>query len=143
MPKEKKRLCPECRGAIKQGQAEMVFDLADITVTVKNVAADVCSKCGQSFITGRVAEEVNRLVNRVSEDVSSFTKTQTEISRRHKEVAILFKSLGEVDAVRFLSQVAYEKRDYVKLQEELFAGMAVGDIYKRAKEYAERKGSKR
>lgn len=88
MHKEKKRMCPECKGIIKSGHTEMVYELEDIKVTVKNVAANVCSKCGQSFISGRVAEEINRMVNRVSEDINSFVKTQPEVSRGHKKVAI-------------------------------------------------------
>lgn len=67
----------------------MVYELKSITVTVKHVIANVCSKCGQAFISGHVAEEVNRLVNRVSEDVNSFIKTQPEVRGRHKkEIAI-------------------------------------------------------
>ena len=83
-----KRLCPECKGLIKPGRTEMVFEVKDLKVTVRNVAANICSKCGQSFVSGRVAEEVNRLVNRVSEDVNSFIKTQPKVRRRHKEIAI-------------------------------------------------------
>ena len=88
MSKEKRRKCPECKGIVKSGHTEMVYELENIKITVKNVTANICSKCGQSFITGRVAEEVNRLVNRVREDINSFVKTQPEISRGHKEVAI-------------------------------------------------------
>jgi len=57
---------------------------------------------------------------------------------RKKGLAVLFKNLGEVDALRFLSQIAYEKRDYVKMQDDIFTGMTVDDIYRKAKEYAER-----
>ncbi len=88
MDKEKKKLCPECRGTIKPGHTEMVYELKDITITIKNVSADICSKCGQAFISGHIAEEVNRLVNRVSEDVNSFIKTQPKVRKRHKEIAI-------------------------------------------------------
>lgn len=88
MLKEKVRRCPECKCIIKTGHTEMVYELEDIKITVKNVSANVCSKCGQAFITGRIAEEVNRLVNRICEDVNSFIKTQPEISKGHKEVAI-------------------------------------------------------
>ncbi|HLA49566.1 MAG TPA: YgiT-type zinc finger protein [Thermodesulfovibrionia bacterium] len=88
MQKEKKRICPECKGIVRPGHTEMVYKLKDIKITVKNVAANICSKCGQSFITGHVAEEVNRLVNRVREDINSFIKTQPEISKGHKEIAI-------------------------------------------------------
>lgn len=63
----------------------------------------------------------------------------SDIEIRKKGLSVLFKNLGEVDAMRFLSQITYEKRDYLKLQDELFEGMSVEDIYKKAKEYSERK----
>ena len=66
----------------------MVYKLDDLKITIKNVKANICSQCGQAFISGRVAEELNRLVNRVSEDVTSFIKTQPDIKHGHKEVAI-------------------------------------------------------
>ena len=66
----------------------MVYKLDDLKITIKNVKANICSQCGQAFISGRVAEELNRLVNRVSEDVTSFIKTQPDITQGHKEVAI-------------------------------------------------------
>jgi YgiT-type zinc finger domain-containing protein len=84
----KTRKCPECRGIIKPGQTELNYELEKISVTVKNVPASVCMKCGQSFIDGHIAEDVNRLVNRVTEDVNSFSKTNPQMSDRHREVAI-------------------------------------------------------
>lgn len=86
--KNRNRLCPECQGIIKPGRTKMVYKLDDLKVTIKNVKANICSQCGQAFISGRVAEELNRLVNRVSEDVTSFIKTQPDITQGHKEVAI-------------------------------------------------------
>jgi len=86
MPKTRK--CPECKGIIKNGQTQLTYELEGINITVKNVPANVCERCGQSFITGHVAEEVNRLVNRVTEDINSFAKTQPEIGKRQREVAI-------------------------------------------------------
>lgn len=61
----------------------------------------------------------------------------TEI--RKKGLNILFKNLGEVDTIRFLSQVTTEKRDYMKLQDEMFNGMSVKEIYKKADDYYEKK----
>jgi hypothetical protein len=58
---------------------------------------------------------------------------------REKGLRTLFKNLGEVDAIRFLSQITYKKRDYLKLQDKLFEGMSVEEIYKKAKEYSEKK----
>jgi len=63
----------------------------------------------------------------------------SDMEIRKKGLAVLFNNLGEVDAIRFLSQVSYEKRDYVTLQDDLFAGMTVEDIYNKAKDYARRK----
>ena len=59
--------------------------------------------------------------------------SDTEIKRRGFKV--LFRELGEADAIRFLSQITYEKRDYLKLQEKLFKGMNVDDIYRKAEDY--------
>ncbi|GLI53749.1 hypothetical protein [Thermodesulfovibrio yellowstonii] len=67
------------------------------------------------------------------------TEMASDLEIRKKGLSILFKTLGEVDALRFLSQITYEKRDYLKLQDELFAGMTVEEIYKKAKEYCEKK----
>ena len=63
----------------------------------------------------------------------------SDMEIRQKGLKILFKSLGEVDAIRFLSQITFEKRNYLKLQDKLFEGMSVEDIYKKAKEYAGKK----
>ncbi len=63
--------------------------------------------------------------------------SDTEI--KMKGLNVLFKELGEADAIRFLSQITYEKRDYLKLQEKLFKGMIVEDIYKKAQEYFKKK----
>ncbi len=56
-------------------------------------------------------------------------------------IDVLFRELGEVDAIRFLSQIRYEQRDYLKIQEKLFEGMSVEEIFKKAAEYAESKNS--
>ncbi len=63
--------------------------------------------------------------------------SDTEIKR--KGLNILFKELGEADALRFLSQIFYEKRDYLKFQDKLFKGMTVEEIYKKAQEYFKKK----
>lgn len=63
--------------------------------------------------------------------------SDTDIKR--KGFNVLFKELGEADAIRFLSQISYEKRDYLKVQKRLFEGMTVEDIYKKAQEYFKKK----
>lgn len=59
----------------------------------------------------------------------------SDLKVKKKGLGVLFKELGEVDAIRFLSQINYEQRDYLELQEELFKGTNVEEIYEKAKEY--------
>lgn len=82
------RKCPECRGIIKPGHTELNYDLEAISVSIKNVPASVCTGCSRSFVDGHIAEDVNRLVNRVVEDIDSFSKTHPQVGERHREVAI-------------------------------------------------------
>jgi hypothetical protein len=51
---------------------------------------------------------------------------------REKGLKVLYKHLGETDAVRFLSQVSTEKKDYLKAQQKLFQGMSVDQLYEQA-----------
>lgn len=66
----------------------MVFDLENAHVAVSNVPAKVCSNCGQEFVDGFVAENVNRLVDRVIEDVESYAKKVTRSPGVQRKIAI-------------------------------------------------------
>ncbi|MBU1486695.1 type II toxin-antitoxin system MqsA family antitoxin [bacterium] len=66
--------CPECKGEVTGAKVKMDYKLEGMKVTIKNVPAKICSKCGQEFIDGPIAENLDRLVDRVTEDVNSFSK---------------------------------------------------------------------
>ena len=84
-----KRLCPECGGEIREGYTQLEYNLDDIRVSVSNVPADVCSSCDESFLRSRIAIDVNRLVNRVVEDVRSFVKLEPALRERvQRKIAI-------------------------------------------------------
>jgi hypothetical protein len=68
-------------------------------------------------------------------------KTMSDLEIRRKGFHILLKELGEVDTIRFVSQIIHEKRDYLQLQETLFKDMTIDDIYEKAKAYQEQKRS--
>lgn len=74
---------------MRPGFTELVYDL-QYRVRINNVPANVCTQCGEAFIAGRVAIEVDRLVNRVIEDVESFAKSQPQRAAVSscKEIAI-------------------------------------------------------
>jgi YgiT-type zinc finger domain-containing protein len=80
--------CPECGHRIEDGIIEMVFELRNTHVAVSNVPAKVCPNCGQEFVDGFVAENVNRLVDRVTEDVDSYAKKVTGSPRVQRKIAI-------------------------------------------------------
>lgn len=80
--------CPECGQQVEDGLVEMVFDVEDTRVTVSNVPARVCPGCGQEFVDGYVAEHVNRLVDRVVEDVESYAKKVVYPPVAQRQVAI-------------------------------------------------------
>ena len=80
--------CPECGHRIEDGIIEMVFDLKNTHVAVSNVPAKVCPNCGQEFVDGFVAENVNRLVDRIIEDVESYAKKVTRAPRVQLKIAI-------------------------------------------------------
>lgn len=80
--------CPECGQQVKDGVIEMVFELRDTHVTVDNVPAKVCPNCGQEFVDGYVAENVNRLVDRVTEDVESYAKKVLRPAIVSRQIAI-------------------------------------------------------
>ena len=60
----------------------------------------------------------------------------SDLEVKKKGLQVLFKELGESDAIRFLSQISYEKRDYLILQEKLFKGMGVDEIFEKARKYS-------
>ncbi len=66
-------------------------------------------------------------------------RTRSDMEVKNKGLNALFKELGEADAIRFLSQIRYEKKDYLTIQDKLFKNMSVDEIFEKAKSYSERK----
>jgi YgiT-type zinc finger domain-containing protein len=80
--------CPECGHQVEDGVIEMLFELRETHITVRNVPAKICSGCGQEFVDGYVAENVNRLVDRVVEDVDSYAKKVVRPPITPRQIAI-------------------------------------------------------
>ena len=55
--------CPECKGNVIDGRTKMDYSLDWMKMTIENVPAKICSKCGQEFIDGPIAENLDRLVD--------------------------------------------------------------------------------
>ena len=63
----------------------------------------------------------------------------SDVALHQKGLHILFRELGEVDTVRFLSHISHEPKNYIILQKKLFQDMTIDDIYERAKAYSDNK----
>lgn len=79
--------CPECGELVRLGHVEMKYKLKGTAITVQNVPARVC-KNGHEFVDGFTAENVNRLVDRVVEDVRSFSKKMPKSKATTRQVVI-------------------------------------------------------
>jgi YgiT-type zinc finger domain-containing protein len=75
--------CPKCDAFVRDGQVEMQYQVKGTAITVQNVPAKVC-KNGHEFVDGYTAENVNRLVDRVLEDATRFSKkvSKTKMPRQ-------------------------------------------------------------
>lgn len=80
-------ICPECGQQTMDGVTEVTYEVEGTAVTIKNVPAQICPN-GHSYIEGFTAENVNRLVNRVVEDVNAYSKTVAKQPAKAREVVI-------------------------------------------------------
>ena len=64
--------CPECGQLAAEGVTELTYELGETKVTIQQVPAMVCPN-GHAYVDGYVAENTNRLVDRMVEDLTSFS----------------------------------------------------------------------
>jgi hypothetical protein len=62
-------------------------------------------------------------------------KNYTPEELRREAILILHKKLGALNTYRFLAQVSQSRDDYLKLQQRLFDGQSVDEIYSAAKQH--------
>jgi YgiT-type zinc finger domain-containing protein len=81
-------ICPECGQETVDGVTDVTYEVEGTTVTIKGVPAQICPN-GHSYIEGYVAENVNRLVNRIVEDVNAYSKKLAKYPIKPREVVIV------------------------------------------------------
>ncbi len=64
--------CPECGQLVAEGVTELDYEIGETRVTIQQVPAVVCPN-GHAYVDGYVAENANRLVDRVVQDLASFS----------------------------------------------------------------------
>jgi len=80
---EKNNRCPVCGGCLEPGRSTVPFLLKNITVLVNDVPAEICSSCHEPFMSGKVTDQVNNLLQHVRDSkaqvfITSYPKTQSE-----------------------------------------------------------------
>jgi YgiT-type zinc finger domain-containing protein len=66
---------------------EMIYEVDGIKVTIKEVPAQVCPN-GHSYVDGYTGESVNRLVNRIVEDVNAYARKLARPTLAARQVVI-------------------------------------------------------
>lgn len=62
-------------------------------------------------------------------------KDYTPEQLRREAILILNRKLGALNTYRFLAQIGQNQEDYLKLQERLFNGQNVDQLYRAAKQH--------
>jgi len=58
-------MCPICKhGKTKNGTTTLVFEKGRSTIIIKNVPAEICDNCDESFISENVSREVVELADK-------------------------------------------------------------------------------
>lgn len=60
------RPCPVCRGSMSQGEATIPYILDnDVVIVVKNVPAEICGDCRETFTTGAVTDRITAMLKQL------------------------------------------------------------------------------
>lgn len=80
--------CPECGGSIQAELIKMSYNLKNTHITIKNIPAKVCKKCGNELIDGHTAKDVDLLVNRLRDDLDRFAKSLALAPKRVHNISL-------------------------------------------------------
>jgi len=66
----KLKRCPVCRGMIVSGKTTFTSDLGFGVVVVRQVPAQVCDQCGESWLSDDTSEGLEHIVNDIRQKQS-------------------------------------------------------------------------
>ncbi len=78
--KGKIKRCPLCGGEMKDGITTIPFLSGQRVTVIKDVPAELCSDCGESYMKSSVVDKIESLLDRLEE-------LQSEMSVVHYEAA--------------------------------------------------------
>ena len=59
---EDKKICPLCGGELYEGLATIPFVLDSIVAVVKDVPAEICEECDESYMKGEAVDKIEELL---------------------------------------------------------------------------------
>lgn len=65
--KSNELLCPLCGGDKKKGFTTYTVELDSSLLVVRDVPAEICSQCGEEWISSTVAKKLEKITNYVRE----------------------------------------------------------------------------
>ncbi|MEW6408674.1 MAG: type II toxin-antitoxin system MqsA family antitoxin [Nitrospirota bacterium] len=68
--KHRVKRCPLCGGEMHDGITAAPFFIGDKIIVIKDVPAELCSDCGESYMKSSVVDKVENLLDRL-EDLHS------------------------------------------------------------------------
>ena len=76
--------CPICGGSLRQGEATIPYILdKDSVIIVKNVPAEICGDCRESFTSGAVTDRITVMLAQLKDlhsEVSVITYSEHEMA---------------------------------------------------------------
>ena len=60
------RICPLCGGQLREGRATIPFILDSIIAVVKDVPAEICEECDESYMKGDVVDTIEELLQNLT-----------------------------------------------------------------------------
>jgi len=61
------RLCPLCGGDKKKGFTTYTVEIDSSLLVVRDVPAEICSQCGEEWISSKIAKKLEKISNYVRE----------------------------------------------------------------------------
>ncbi len=59
--------CFMCKGDMEEKEVNYVVDLEKTIIIIKGVPAKVCTKCGEQYFEDEIAQNIEKIVNRLKE----------------------------------------------------------------------------
>lgn len=56
--------CPECKGKMNPKKTNLHLVKNGETIIVENVPAVICEKCGEEWLRGNIAEQIDKLLEK-------------------------------------------------------------------------------